>query len=125
VRTSIVRITLSVLLLGLGLGLLARWGVAAPPQRGDIAGVVLAGGAPAAGATVQLFGGPGFIDHVAETVTNSAGEFRFRRIAVGSYSITASRFGQGQVCSGSAPVTVVNGQTTTVTVAMDCQSFPP
>lgn len=97
---------------------------APPPGRGDITGLVLADGVPAAGATVQLFGGSG-IDWVAETVTNSSGSFRFRRIAIGSYTVRASRLGGGGACTGSAPVTVVQGQTANVTVAMTCQIFPP
>ena len=125
-RRSTLYFLLSTLLVGwLGLGLFAKRGEAAPPQRGDIAGLVTANGSPAAGATVQLFNGPGFIDYVAETTTNSAGEFRFRRIAVGNYNCVASRLALGMVCQGSAPVTVVNGQTTNVTIDMTCQVFPP
>ena len=124
-RRNALTLLSTVLLCCLGLVLLAKKGDASPPQRGDIAGLVLANGSPAAGATVQLFGGPGFIDYVAQTTSDSAGQFRFRRIAVGSYSANASRLGTGMVCTGNAPVTVVNGQTTNVTVSMDCQSFPP
>ena len=98
---------------------------AQPPARGDIAGLVLANGAPAAGATVQLYGGSGFIDHVAETISGSNGTFRFRRIAAGNYEVRASRLAQGAACTGSAPVTVVAGQTANVTVEMTCQIFPP
>ena len=98
---------------------------APPPARGDISGVVLAFGSPAAGATVQLYGGPGYIDYVAETVTDSNGTFRFRRIAVGNYELRAFRFGGNGPCTGSAPVTVVNGQTTNVTVSMTCNPLPP
>lgn len=124
-RRSFVWALLSTLLLcSIGLGLLVSPSAAAPPARGDISGLVLADGAPAAGATVQLFGGPGFIDHVAETVSDSAGGFRFRRIAAGSYSVSAFRLTPTQACSGSAPVTVVAGQTATVTVSMTCQSNP-
>ena len=86
---------------------------------------MLANGSPAAGATVQLYGGPGYIDYVAETVSDSNGTFRFRRINVGNYEVRAYRLGGGGACTGSAPVTVVNGQTTNVTVAMTCQIFPP
>ena len=120
-RRSTLYFLLSTLLLGwLGLGLFASRSEAAPPQRGDIAGLVTANGSPAAGATVQLFNGPGFIDYVAETTTDSSGNFRFRRIAVGNYSANASRLGLGMVCTGNAPVTVVNGQTTNVTINMNC-----
>lgn len=98
---------------------------APPPARGDISGLVLADGVPAPGSTVELYGGPGFIDYVAQTTTNSSGGFRFRRIAVGSYSVVANRLSQGRACTGSAPVTVVAGQTANVTVAMTCQVFPP
>ena len=86
---------------------------------------MLANGSPAAGAIVQLFGGVGFIDYVAQTTSDSSGSFRFRRIAAGSYSCVAQRLGSGMVCSGNAPVTVVAGQTASVTVNMSCQSFPP
>lgn len=126
-RRSSLAILLSTLLLGLiGLSLFVSPSEAAPPQRGDIVGLVLANGAPAAGATVQLYGGAGFIDYVAETTSDSAGNFRFRRIAAGSYSVSAYRLSQGQACSGNAPVTVVAGQTANVTVSMNCQGpFPP
>ena len=97
---------------------------APPPGRGDITGLVLADGVAAPGSTVQLFNGSG-IDYVAETVTNSSGNFRFRKIAAGDYTVTASRFGGGAACSGNAPVTVVSGQTVNVTVSMTCQIFPP
>ena len=99
--------------------------VAPPPPRGDISGLVLANGAPAPGSTVQLYGGSPFIDYVAETTTNSAGTFRFRRIAAGNYEVRASRPPLGMACTGSAPVTVVAGQTANVTVEMTCQVFPP
>ncbi len=124
-RRSFLGILLSALLLSwIGLGLLVTPSEAAPPQRGDIAGLVLADGAPAAGATVQLYGGSGFIDYVAETVSDSAGKFRFRRIAAGSYNVSAFRLTPTQACSGSAPVTVVAGQTANVTVNMTCQGLP-
>ena len=75
---------------------------AAPPARGDITGLVLADGVPAPGSIVQLYGGSG-IDYVAETVTNSSGNFRFRRVTVGIYTVNASRLGGGGACTGSAP----------------------
>jgi hypothetical protein len=98
---------------------------APPPGRGDITGLVLADGAPAPGSTVQLYGGSGFIDYVAEATTNASGNFRFRRIAAGNYEVRAYRLAQGAACTGSAPVTVSAGQTANVTVEMTCQIFPP
>ena len=125
-RRSFLSILLSTILLAwIGPGLLGSKAEAAPPPpRGDISGLVLADGVPAAGAIVQLYGGVGFIDYVAETVSDSSGHFRFRRIAAGSYSVVAYRLSPSQACTGNAPVTVVAGQTVNVTVSMSCQSIP-
>ena len=118
-------LTLLVLVLCFGWFSLHVSEAAPPPERGDISGLVLANGSPSAGATVQLYGGAGYIDFVAETVTGSNGTFRFRRIDVGNYEVRAFKFGGGGPCTGSAPVTVVNGQTSNVTVSMTCQILPP
>ena len=121
-QRSFVWIVLSALLAGaIGLGLFSSRAVAAPPSTGDISGVVLAGGSPSAGATVTLSGGVGYIDWVAQTTTDSAGKFKLRRIAAGSYNANASKLSLSQVCFGNAPVTVVAGQTTNVTIEMTCQ----
>ena len=98
---------------------------AAPPQTGEITGTVLAFGSPAAGATVTLYGGVGYIDWVAQTTTNSSGTFRLRRVPAGSYNLVANRFALGMICQGSQPVAVVAGLGTNVTVAMDCVAIPP
>jgi hypothetical protein len=126
VQRSILWILLCAFLAGsIGLGLLAARADAAPPPRGDIAGLVLGNGSPKAGAIVQLFNGPGFIDYVAQTTSDSSGHFRFRKIAAGDYSVVAQSLSQGQVCTGNAPVTVIAGQTVNVTVEMNCVVFPP
>jgi hypothetical protein len=98
---------------------------APPPAQGEISGVVLAFGSPASGATVQLYGGPGFGNFVAQTKTGSNGTFRFRKVAPGDYEVRAFRFGGNGPCTGSAPATVVDGQTTNVTVSMTCNPLPP
>ena len=47
------------------------------------------------------------------------------RPTAGSYNLVANRFALGMICQGSQPVAVVAGQTTNVTVAMDCTAIPP
>ena len=125
-RRSIVwALVCTFLVSAIGLGLLAERGQAAPPPRGDIAGLVLANGSPKAGATVSLYGGVGYIDWVAQTTSDSSGNFRFRRIAAGDYSVVAQSLGGGGACNGNTPATVVAGQTTNVVVEMTCVVFPP
>jgi hypothetical protein len=99
--------------------------VAAPPNsKGTITGTVTRDGSPAAGATVRLYG-EGGIDYLAETTTDSSGNYRFRRVRAGDYSVVATALSTNLTCHGSAPATVVGGQTTVVNVAMTCQVFPP
>ena len=99
--------------------------IAAPPSsKGTITGTVTRDGALAAGATVRLYG-EGGIDYLAETTTDSAGNYRFRRVNAGDYSVVATNSDTSLVCHGSAPATVVGGQTTVVNVAMTCEVFPP
>jgi hypothetical protein len=109
----------------IGLVVLAERADAAPPGRGDIAGLVLANGSPKAGAIVQLYNGPGYIDYVAETTSDSTGHFKFRKLLAGNYSCVAQSLSSGGICNGNAPATVVAGQTTNVTVEMTCVVFPP
>ncbi len=94
-------------------------------QKGNIEGVVVdQNNDPVAGATVQLFADiPGLIDYLAETTTDSDGEFRFRRLAPDDYSVVATLLTPSFACSGSASVTVVAKQTVNVTVTVTCQSF--
>ena len=125
-RRSLLWIVFSAFLVGvLGFGVLAQRAEAAPPPGGEISGLVLANGSPKAGAIVQLFGGVGYIDYVAQTTSDSAGRFRFRKIQPGNYSVVAQSLGGGGACTGNAPVTVVAGQTANVTVSMTCVVFPP
>ncbi len=115
----------SALLLGwMALGVLTPVGEAAPPSTGEITGTVLADGVPLGGAKVQLQNDSGGIAAPLAT-TNSSGQFRFRKVAAGNYSVSAAKFGS-PVCHGSAvPVTVTAGQTSNVTVNVTCEVFPP
>jgi hypothetical protein len=73
---------------------------------------------PIGGATVLLFDGIA-IDQIAETITDSDGNFQFRRLNAGQYSISVVSF--DPPCSGNATVNVVSGQTTVAVVGMNCQ----
>ena len=98
----------------------ASWSeVAAAGATGSIAGLTVDGsGAPVAGATV-LLAGQGMTTQV---IGDSAGRFRFNRIPVGSYGLTASVIRGNEVGTGSATVTVQNKQTTNVTIVMTFSS---
>ena len=99
--------------------------IAAPPSsKGTITGTITSNGAPYAGATVQLYG-QGGIDWLAETTSNSAGTYQFKKVNPGQYSVVALALSTSLTCHGSAPATVVAGQTTVVNVEMTCEVFPP
>ena len=86
------------------------------PKKGTIVGEVVGPSGPIAGATVLLFDELS-IDQIAETVTDPAGNFQFRRLAAGSYSLTAVSW--NPPCSGSTSINLVPGQKIAVLIA--CQ----
>jgi len=86
------------------------------PKRGTIVGEVVGPSGPVGGATVMLFDGVA-IDQVAETITDANGNFEFRRVAEGDYTLTAISL--SPPCAGSASVAVVARQTSVVVIA--CQ----
>jgi hypothetical protein len=99
--------------------------IAAPPaSKGTITGTVTSNGEPFAGATVQLYG-EGGIDWLKETTSDSNGNYSFKKVNPGEYSVVALALSTSLVCQGSAPATVVGGQTTVVNVEMTCEVFPP
>ncbi len=108
-----------------GLSLTPNRSLAAGPKFGNLAGVVVdQNGDPLAGATVQLYiDEPGFIDYVAEKITNADGEFLFKKLAPDDYSVVATRLTPSEACSGNATATVLAGQTANVTVTATCQSL--
>lgn len=106
---------------------------AAPPAgggggggaKGNLAGVVVTdSGEPVPGATVLLFSDqPGAIDQVAEDITDGDGEFLFKKLPAGDYSITVLVLTIGgplDGCGGSGSATVVKRETTEVTIVVDC-----
>ena len=90
------------------------------PKTGTIVGLVLDElGDPVAGATVQLYANfPGYIDWVAQTTSGGDGKFSFKRVGPGDYTINAHILSPGFILMGTAPVTVVAGQTASVTVVV-------
>ena len=90
------------------------------PKTGNIEGVVVDEfGDPVGGATVQLYANfPGYIDWVSQTTSNGDGTFTFKRMGPGNYTINAHILSPGFILMGTAPVTVVAGQTAQVTVVV-------
>jgi hypothetical protein len=86
------------------------------PKTGTIVGEVVGASGPIAGATVMLFDGVA-IDQVAETVSDANGNFQFKKVREGTYTVTAISF--DPPCSGSSTVTVVAKKQVVVIVA--CQ----
>ncbi len=84
-------------------------------STGSIAGTTVdTNGLPVAGATV-LLSGQGF---TTQTISDSAGTFRFNRIPVGPYGLTAYVVRGNEVGTGSATAVVQNRKTTNVTIVM-------
>lgn len=107
----------------LGLSLQPAVSHAAPPNTGSMSGVVLDQfGDPVGGATVQLYvSQPGFIDYFAQTTADSNGQFSFRRLPAGDYSVVGMRLTLIEICFGSTTATVAPRQNTDVTVNVTCQ----
>ncbi|MHC5211696.1 MAG: carboxypeptidase-like regulatory domain-containing protein [Planctomycetota bacterium] len=124
-RRSVGR-TLSVAVLSLLTLLLASHGLfASPPggppgggggKTGTIVGEVVGASGPVAGATVMLFDGVA-IDQVAETFSDANGNFQFKKVRTGTYTVTAISF--NPPCSGSTTVSVAPKKIVAVVVA--CQ----
>src|SRR5262245_39765498 len=90
---------------GLCLAAIPDASIAAPPaSKGTITGTVTKDGSPAAGATVRLYG-EGAIDYLAETTSDSSGNYRFRRVNAGDYSVVATALSTNLTCHGSASAT--------------------
>lgn len=82
------------------------------PNPGAVAGTVLAGGNPAAGATVDLFQGTTLL---ASTVTSSDGTYTLTGISPGTYTVRVTLTGY-QIAS--VGVTVTAGATTTIDISL-------
>jgi hypothetical protein len=85
-------------------------------KTGTIVGEVVGASGPIGGATVMLFDGVA-IDQVAETFTDADGNFRFNKVAAGTYTVTAVSL--DPPCAGSTTVNVAPKQLLVVVVA--CQ----
>ena len=121
-RTSTVRLPLAVLALSLA-ALVSLVDIAraappggGPPKKGDIVVEVVGPDGPVGGATVLLFDGVA-IDQVDETVTDANGNFQFRRVAEGDYTLTAISW--NPPCTGNASVTVQAKKQVVVVIACD------
>jgi hypothetical protein len=98
--------------------------VAAPPSsKGTISGTATKDGAGFAGvARLRVSGTFGYI---AQTTSDANGQFTFKKVNAGDYIVDVTSTATSLVCHGSAPVSVVGGQTAVVNVAVTCNILPP